>query len=108
MEIVDNKALLLRLRDPKKVTAVIPKSTLVDDHRVLVRWGLDEAHVLKNLKIKNIPSPILKEYSWPGMHSPFAHQKDTASFLTLHKRAFCLNEQGTGKTGSVIWASDYL
>lgn len=108
MEIVANKALLLKLRDPKKVTAVIPKSTLVDDHRVLVKWGLDEAHVLKNLKIKNIPSPILKEYDWPGMHKPFAHQKDTASFLTLHKRAFCLNEQGTGKTGSVIWASDYL
>ena len=36
------------------------------------------------------------------------HQRDTASFLTLHKRAFCFNEQGTGKTASVIWAVDYL
>ena len=26
MQVVDNKALLLRLRDPKKVTSVIPKS----------------------------------------------------------------------------------
>jgi SNF2 family DNA or RNA helicase len=26
----------------------------------------------------------------------------------MNRRAFCLNEQGTGKTGSVIWAADYL
>ena len=30
------------------------------------------------------------------------------SFLTLHQRAFCFNEQGTGKTGAAIWAADYL
>jgi SNF2 family DNA or RNA helicase len=47
-------------------------------------------------------------YNWPGLHKPFDHQKTTASFLTIHRRAFCLNEQGTGKTGSVIWAADYL
>lgn len=108
MEIIDNKALLLKLRDPAKVTAVIPKSHAVDQNKVLVHWGLDEAHVLKNLRIKNVPSPILRTYDWPGLHKPFDHQKTTSSFLTLHKRAFCLNEQGTGKTGSVIWAADYL
>lgn len=108
MEIIDNKALLLKLRDPAKVTAVIPKSKAVDQNKVLVHWGLDEAQVLKNLRIKNVPSPILRTYEWPGLHKPFDHQKTTASFLTLHKRAFCLNEQGTGKTGSVIWAADYL
>jgi SNF2 family DNA or RNA helicase len=108
MEIIENKALLLKLRDPAKVTAVIPKSKVVDQHNVLVHWGLDEAHVLKNLKIKNVPSPIFRTYDWPGLHKPFDHQKTTSSFLTLNKRAFCLNEQGTGKTGSVIWAADYL
>ena len=108
MEIIENKALLLKVRDPEKVTAVIPKSRVLDQHKVLVHWGLDEAHVLKNLKIKNVPSPILKTYDWPGLHRPFDHQKTTSSFLTLNKRAFCLNEQGTGKTGSVIWAADYL
>lgn len=108
MEIIDNKALLLKLRDPAKVTAVIPKSRVMGEHGVLVHWGLDEAQVLKNLKIKNVPSPILRSYAWPGLHRPFDHQKTTSAFLTLHKRAFCLNEQGTGKTGSVIWAADYL
>lgn len=108
MEIFENKALMLKLRDPTKVTTIIPKSKVVDDHNVLVHWGLDEAQVLKNLKIKNVPSPIHKDYDWPGLHRPFQHQKETAAFLTLNKRAFCLNEQGTGKTGSVIWAADYL
>jgi SNF2 family DNA or RNA helicase len=37
-----------------------------------------------------------------------AHQRTTAEFLTLNTRAFCFNEQGTGKTGAAIWASDYL
>lgn len=108
MEIVNNKVLLLNLRNPNKVTTVIPKSKIVGENQVAVNWGLDEAQVLKNLQIKNIPSPIMGHYNWPGLHKPFDHQKDTASFLTLHRRAFCLNEQGTGKTGSVIWAADYL
>ena len=108
MEIIDNKALLLNLRNPNKVTTVIPKSKQVGTNQVVVNWGLDEARVLRNLQIKNIPSPIIGKYNWPGMYKPFEHQKDTASFLTLNPRAFCLNEQGTGKTGSVIWAADYL
>ncbi len=53
-------------------------------------------------------SSILTDYNWPGKHKPFAHQKQTSDFLTLNRKAFCFNEQGTGKTASVIWASDYL
>jgi len=51
---------------------------------------------------------ILTDYGWPGKFKPFAHQKQTSEFLTLHRKAFCFNEQGTGKTASVIWACDYL
>ena len=76
-------------------------------NEVVVNWGIDEVHTLKNLNIK-IPSPITKRYSWPGQYKPFEHQKDTASFLTMNKKAFCFNEQGTGKTASSIWAADYL
>jgi SNF2 family DNA or RNA helicase len=54
------------------------------------------------------PSNILTDYKWPGLFAPFAHQKQTAEFLTLNRKAFCFNEQGTGKTASVIWACDYL
>ena len=52
----------------------------------------------------------LSTYEWPRPHGfePFAHQKETAEFLVGKRRAFCFNEQGTGKTASVIWATDYL
>lgn len=53
-------------------------------------------------------SNILTDYDWPGKFKPFIHQKQTAEFLTLNRKAFCFNEQGTGKTASVIWACDYL
>ena len=108
MEIIDNKTLILNLRDTSKVTNVIPNSKVIGENKVAVKWGLDESRVLRNLQIKNIQSPIVGQYDWPGMYKPFDHQKITASFLTLNPRAFCLNEQGTGKTGSVIWAADYL
>ena len=107
MEIINNKALLLRLRNPQKVTTVIPNSKELADNKVVVKWGIDEAQVLKNLNIK-VPSPIEGKYKWTGKYAPFEHQKTTASFLTLNKRAFCFNEQGTGKTASAIWAADYL
>lgn len=111
MEIVEGKALKLRLRNPHKVLNVIPKSALIEDgpiSTVLVKWGLEEAQVLKNLRIKNVPSPIIGKYKWPGIYEPFIHQKQTAAFLTLHRRAFCFNDPGTGKTLSVTWAIDYL
>jgi SNF2 family DNA or RNA helicase len=36
------------------------------------------------------------------------HQRTTAEFLTLHRKSFCFNEQGTGKTAAAIWAADFL
>ena len=52
----------------------------------------------------------LSGYNWPCPPGllPFNHQKETAAFLASHRKAFCFNEQGTGKTASVIWATDYL
>ena len=107
MEIVDNKAVLLRLRHPAKVTTVIPRSQELPNNQVVVNWGVDEAHTLKKLNI-NVPSPIEGKYQWSGQDTPYEHQKTTAAFLTMNRRAFCFNEQGTGKTASAIWASDFL
>ena len=107
MKILRDKAILLKVRNPKQITAVIPKSKELPMNKVVINWGLDEAHALQGLNI-NIPSPITKRYSWPGQYKPFDHQKDTASFMTMNKKSFCFNEQGTGKTASAIWAADYL
>jgi SNF2 family DNA or RNA helicase len=112
MEIVDNKLLVVRTRNPGRITAAIKKSKEVEQQgdvtAVAVHWGLQEAQALRTLGIKKVPSPIERNYAWPGIYRPMAHQKDTAGFLTLHRRAFCFNEQGTGKTGAAIWAADYL
>ena len=108
MEIIQNgRALLLRLRNPQQVTEVIPKSKALSDNKVVVKWGVDETQVLKNLNIQ-APSPIEKQYRWTGSYEPFAHQKTTSAFLTLNRKAFCFNEQGTGKTASAIWALDFV
>ena len=107
MKIVDNRALLLNLQSPGRVTSVIPKSKTLSEHEVLVNWGVDEVQVLRNIGI-NAPSPIEGRYEWTGRYDPYEHQKNTASFFTLNRKSFCFNEQGTGKTASAIWASDYL
>ena len=112
MHIIDNKVLVLRTRDPNRITTTIKKSTELSHEdgvtEVAVFWGLQEAQTLRRLGVKNVPSPIDRDYNWPGIFKPMAHQKETASFLTLNTRAFCFNEQGTGKTASAIWAADYL
>lgn len=111
MRIIDNKALLLETPDPTTVTQAIKKSAVMEVHngkaKVAVHWGHKEAEALANLRL-DAPSPLLRDYQWTGKHKPFDHQKTTASFLSIRRRAFCFNEQGTGKTASVIWAADYL
>ena len=110
MEVIDNKLLLFRTRNPSKYR-LIPKSQAIPipgGYNVAVHWGLDEVRVLRNMGVKNVPSPIYGRYNWPGRYTPMAHQKETASFLTLNRRAFVLSEPGTGKTLSALWAADYL
>ena len=112
MEIVDNKALLFKTRSPHKYQ-IIPKHKVVENFNdgsvmLAVYWGLEESLVLKNLGVKNVPSPITGRYKWPGKYKPMAHQIETSAFLTLHRRAFVFSEPGTGKTLSALWAADYL
>jgi SNF2 family DNA or RNA helicase len=111
MQIIEDKALLFSTRNPNKY-CIIPKHKVLPrtdgGFDVAVYWGLDEARVLKNLGVKDVPSPIVRKYPWPGRYKPMAHQVETAAFLTLHRRAFVFSEPGTGKTLSALWAADYL
>ena len=107
MQIVKNKALLFSVPDPSVITDNIHKSAETQEG-VLVKWGHTETEILAGLGFNEVPSPMLKSYEWTGKLTPFEHQKTTASFLSIRRRAFCFNEQGTGKTASVIWAADYL
>ena len=106
-----SKSLVLKLRDPERVTQYIPKARVVPVDGVnytQVKFDLDSARVLRNLGIK-APSPIRYFYDWPTKYpSPMDHQVTTAEFFTLNQRGICLNSMGTAKTLSAVWASDYL
>ena len=120
MQIIDDTVIRL-LASPdtaKEILRGIAKSEVLHDcisHKDLaVYWGYNETALLTRL-LENedgispvIPSPMLRDYDWPGLYTPFEHQKATASFLSLRRRAFCFNEAGTGKTSAAIWAADYL
>jgi len=112
MQIIDNKALLFVTRKADQIATLIPKSKILerngDKARVVVNWGDDEAKILRNLRIKDVPHPILGRYKWPGMYTPFEHQRTTAAFLATHPRCLVLSEAGTGKTNAAAWAADYL
>ena len=122
MEVIDNVALKVTLPSEaaSNVVKYVERSEVLSatstEQELLICWDHKEmatlAAVLDDLKptttIPEIPSPIIRDYGWPGIHTPFDHQKVTASFLSLRRRAFCFNEAGTGKTSAAIWAADYL
>lgn len=103
------KAVLLNLKNPDLVTTVIPtarKFKYRGKVLVAVPHRDDETKILRNMGF-DAPPPISYYYDWPGK-KPYAHQEVTAGFLTLHNRAFCLNDMGSGKTLSVLWAYDFM
>lgn len=112
MEIVEDKVLVLKTRNPDRIAEVIPTSKILnnngdDIYTMAMNWSVSTAQKLTELKMKNIPSPM-RGYLWPGP-TPMKHQKVTANHLVLNqKSAMVFNEQGTGKTASCIWAADYL
>jgi SNF2 family DNA or RNA helicase len=112
MRIIENKALQFVTRKADQITALIPKSRVLERNgplaKVLVHWGHEEWQLLRNLGVKNPPHPIGGRYQWPGMYTPFAHQRATAEFAASNPRCFILSSPGTGKTNAVAWAADYL
>lgn len=114
MEIIDQQAVKFKIKSDEVnlITDYLEKSQVIEDDGkhadMLVYWGIDEAQHLVKVLGDKVPSPIQKDYTWPGIHTPFKHQETTAAFLSLYQRAFCFNEAGTGKTSSIVWAADYL
>jgi SNF2 family DNA or RNA helicase len=116
MQIIDNTAVQLTVPEHivPHITSNIEKSEVVKRNgnlaEMLIYWGVDEMTRLNQLVSfrSNLPSPMTKDYQWPGIFKPFDHQKTTSEFLSINFRAFCFNEAGTGKTSSAIWAADYL
>lgn len=107
-----HKKLILNLRDPTKVTNLLPTARVLHyQGRALtvVPHRIDEVRLLRNIGL-DAPHPIDHYYDWPIRQgwTPFPHQKETARFLSLHNRAYCLNDMGTSKTLSALWAWDFM
>ena len=111
MLVLENaKSMALKLTNPERVMACIPTAREVlfkGTKLTVIPHRRDEVRVLRNLGIK-APAPILHYYEWKGGLTPYNHQMMTSAFLTMNDRALVLNEIGTGKTQSALWAADYL
>lgn len=115
MRVIESKkALLLRTQHPRRLAKIIPtaqlfkykgKLTLAIPHRQ------DECRVLTNIGLSP-PAPILHYYNWRRnellIPQPFNAQKITSATLSLNPRTFVLNDLGTGKSLSALWAWDWL
>jgi len=73
---------------------------------VVVPYTRDAVRFARNLGHR-VPAPISGLYGWGG-GTPWAAQKVTAALMTMHDRAYILNEIGTGKTRSALYAIDWL
>jgi SNF2 family DNA or RNA helicase len=110
-----SRSLLLKVRPAALATLrnIFPAHSRPVDyqgHNLALPHSLPVVKVLRNMQIK-APSPIRYYYDWPRparFKQVFDHQVTTAEFLTLHPRCFCLNEMGTAKSASTLWAIDYL
>ena len=113
MKVVQDTAvhMVVPSKDLQHILGFIDRVEVINDNgfdaSIMVYWGLPEMQRLVRL-YGDAPSPMDKEYDWPGLYTPFVHQRITASYLALRDRCFCFNEAGTGKTSSAIWAADYM
>lgn len=88
---------------------IIPGARPVQQGRVagtLVPHSSAVTRLLKNRQVE-CPAPIAKYYDWCG-DVPFGSQTATAELLTTNRRAYVLNEIGTGKTRAALYAADWL
>jgi len=113
MKVVQDTAvhMVVPSKDLQHILGFIDRVEVLNDNgfdaNILVYWGLPEMQRLVRI-YGDAPNPMEKEYDWPGLFTPFIHQRITASYLVLRDRCFCFNEAGTGKTSSVIWGADYM
>jgi SNF2 family DNA or RNA helicase len=106
----DKRAVVLKLRNPAKVTDVIPTAkiaTTAGGKVVAIPHRPDETRVLRNMGY-DVPDPMPMYYQWPGRFAPFDAQRQSATFLAMNNRAYLLNSMGLGKTLTMLWSYDYL
>ena len=85
----DKRALVLKLKNPARVTTVVPTAKLVTHNGqtlVAIPHRPDEVKVLRNLGF-DAPDPMQYYYKFPGRFKPFAAQIETAKHRLFNRLA---------------------
>lgn len=109
----DKRALAIPLDDdPDKISefkSTFPMARMARKNDTPMGVFSFDADVVRALRRQNynVPAPVKYHYNF-GRFTPFEAQLAALELFTLHRRCFCLNDMGTGKTLSALWALDYL
>ncbi len=74
---------------------------------MMIEWTVESCRELASIGLQ-LESPIMVDYEWSGVYTPFDHQRVTSDFMVQNLRSFCFNDIGCGKTLSALWAADFL
>lgn len=88
------------------VLALFGDAPKLPDGNVVLPHGMRETLLLRHMGFK-VPNPMVTHYNWCG-GKPFDVQRVTCTMLSENVRAYVLNDMGTGKTKTALWAWDYL
>lgn len=103
----EHKCIVLPERQDVVSLVAQAKTFTTHGHRLMALPHHPEiVRLLTNMGI-TAPEPIRYYYDWAGT-TPFKSQIDTAALMTTYRRAFVLNEMGTGKTRAGLFAFDFL
>lgn len=91
----------------EEIASSVPGSVRLHNGYVASPATLYNLQLLRYLGFPTI-QPMDIAYDWPGRYTPFNAQRVTANFLSVHPRAFVLNDMGTGKTLAALWAADFV
>lgn len=94
------------------IAALLPHAkrfTWNDEDLLTLPHGVDETQLLRNLGLA-IPAPCTEHYPFKAADGLVAFDKQilTTASIVMNSHSFVLNDMGTGKTRSAIWAHDYL
>lgn len=106
----DHNVILYKTEQPLAIVTATEGARPINGSHVGVPASLINIQSLRRLG-HVVPRPMeIDGYDWPirSPDRPLIHQQTTANFLAVHKRCFCLNDMGTMKTLSALWAADYL
>lgn len=106
---ISDKHNAVLIKEDPRVKNIIPHVKSINKNGniyYLVPHRASEVKLMYNLGY-TLPSPIHTQYGWNGT-TPFDSQRTTAALLTLNRRAYVLNDMGTGKTRSTLYAIDFL